>query len=82
MFACSQGVQKSLLISMHGRVSELQTFVYVAVMKESTDDLSSVNLFSFSNRKAYLEKKLYLGGFTNSWRQQISQVQLCMPLYQ
>ena len=29
------------LISIHGRVSELQTFLYVTVTKEFTDDLSS-----------------------------------------
>ena len=43
------------------------TFVYLVVLKEITGDLSSVNSPSFLNTEAYLGKKLYLGGYTNSW---------------
>ena len=47
-------------ISIHEKISRLQMFVYVAVMKEFTDDCVSVNLPSFSNTEAC----------TNSWRTQ------------
>ena len=57
-------------ISIHEKIPKLQTFVYVAVMKEFTDDRFPVNLPSFSNTEAYLGEKLYLGGCTNSWRTQ------------
>ena len=40
---CTTLVLKGL-ISIHGRVSEFETFVYVTVVKEFTDGLSSVNL--------------------------------------
>ena len=57
-------------ISIHEMITKLQTFVYVAVTKEFTDDRFSVSLPSFSNTEACLGKKLYLGGCTNSWRTQ------------
>ena len=44
-------------ISIHKRILKLQTFVYVAVMKEYTDDRFSVNLPSFSNTEACLGQK-------------------------
>ena len=48
-------------ISIHEGVSKLQTFVYVAVMKEFTNDSFSVNFPSFLNTEACLGQKLYLG---------------------
>ena len=58
------------LISIHEKIPKLQTFVYVAVTKEFTDDRFSMKLPSFSNTEACLGQKLYLGGCTNSWRTQ------------
>ena len=47
-------------ISIHEKLSKLQTFVYNAVTKEFTDDRCSVNLPSFSNTEACLEKNYTL----------------------
>ena len=57
-------------IYIHEKIPKLQTFVYVAVTKEFTNDRFSVNLPSFSNKEACLAKKLYLGGCTNPLRTQ------------
>ena len=68
--SCSPGHReyKNLcFISIHVKIPKLQMFVYIAVTKEFTDDRFSVNLPSFSNKEAWLGKKLYLGGCTNSW---------------
>ena len=43
-------------ISIHGRISKLQMFVYVAVTTEFTNDNFSVNVPSFSNTEAFLGK--------------------------
>ena len=43
--------------SIHKTIPKLQTFVYIAVMKEFTDDRYSVNLNSFSKTEACLGKK-------------------------
>ena len=46
-------------ISIHKKIPKLQTFVYVVVTKEFTNDCFSVNLPSFSNTEAWLGKKNY-----------------------
>ena len=51
-------------ISIHEIIPKLLTFVYVAVTKEFTDDRFSVNLPSFSNKEAFLGKKLSGTKFT------------------
>ena len=43
-------------ISIHKKISKLQTFVYVVVTEEFTDDHFSEHLPSFSNTKACLGK--------------------------
>ena len=52
--SCSPVHREYKNLSIHERISRLQTFVYVAVMKEFTDDRVSVNLPSFSNTEACL----------------------------
>ena len=47
-------------IAIHETIPKLQTFVYVAMTKEFTDDHFSVNLPSFSNKEACLGKNYTL----------------------
>ena len=66
MFTCSNEVQKSCFhfhTGIHRRICELQRLVYVVVMKEFTNDHSSVNSPS-SQKHAVPWEKLYISGFT------------------
>ena len=55
------GEYKNLcFISIHEKILKLQTFVYVMVMKEFTDDRFSMNFPSFSNTEACLGKNYTL----------------------
>ena len=47
-------------ISIHENIPKIQTFVYVAVTKDFTDDGFSVNLPSFSNKQVRLGKSYTL----------------------
>ena len=65
-FSVHREFKNLCFISIQGRVSKFQMFVYVVGTKELTDDRSSVNSPYFSITEVSLGKTLYLGGLTNS----------------